>query len=92
MSRFLRYMKTKIKNNPSRLISCIPLGYTRSMDDLDFYIEDTLNGKIKLAPETQNALIEKVWMSHDVSVAQRLTEETRYYNELLSRLTKTYGH
>lgn len=89
-------MKTKIlsqKNNDSRLISCVPIMYHRSMDDLDFFIENTLSNKPKkLEPDEQVMLADKLLVSHDLSVAQKVEEERRYYYELLSRFVKTYGH
>ena len=82
------------KSNHSRWISCVPICYDRGMDDIDFFIEDTLLKKHhkRLEPEAQVSFMDKLLISHDVSAAQRLEEDTRYYHELLSKFVKTYGH
>lgn len=95
MSRFLRYMKTikfNQKSNPPRWNSCVPVWYDGSMDDLDIFIEDNLNSKTRLDPEAQIGFMDKILLSHDLSAAQKLEEDTRYYHELLSKFVKTYGH
>ena len=95
MSRFLRYMKTKKfnqKSNPPRWNSCVTVWYDGSMDDLDIFIEDNLNSKTRLDPEAQVGFMDKILLSHDLSAAQKLEEDTRYYHELLSKFVRTYGH
>ena len=85
--------KLNQKSNPPRWISCIPICYSRSMDDIDFFIEDTLTNKAKrLEPSAQVSFMDKILLSHDISAAQQLEEDTRYYHGLLSKFVKTYGH
>ena len=80
------------KSNPTRWNSCVLPCYSRSMDDLDLFIEDTLNSNKRLEPEAQVGMMDKILLSHDLSAAQKLEEDTRYYRELLSKFVKTYGH
>ena len=81
------------KINHSRWISCVPVCYSQEMDDIDLFIEDTLNPNSKrLEPDAQVSFMDKILISHDVAQAQRHEEDTRYYYELLSKFVKTYGH
>ena len=82
----------KIKNSLTRLNSCIPLNYHRGMDSYDILIEDSLQSKTRVEPELQNEFFEKAWVCFDVCMAKQNLEDAKYYRELLSRITKTYGH
>lgn len=62
------------------------------MDSFDIFIEDSLISKQRVVPELQNEFFEKAWVCFDVSMAQHKMEDANYYRELLSRITKTYGH
>lgn len=84
-------MRIKINSN-SRLKSCIPIGYPRTMDEVDIYIEDNLKNNQRVTPVMQQNFYEKVLVCFDVSMALRKMEDAEYYRELLSKITRTYGH
>jgi len=62
------------------------------MDSFDIFIEDSLQQQRRVPPFLQHDFYEKAWVCFDVSMAQHKMEDARYYRELLSRITKAYGH
>lgn len=66
--------------------------YHERMDEVDIYIEDILKANQRVTPNMQLTFYEKAWCCYDVSSALRQTEDAEYYRELLSKITRTYGH
>jgi len=66
--------------------------YHESMDEVDIYIEDILKANQRVTPHIQHTFYEKAWCCFDVSISLRQMEDAEYYRELLSKITRTYGH